>query len=171
MPPNLCRISAVAAMSENRVIGRGADLPWSLPDEMAQFRAFTLGHAVIMGRRTFAANGGKPLPHRDNLVLSRDPHFEAPGVTAFTEFNAAIDSVRDRCEVFVAGGAEIYRQALPRLDRIYLTTVHAELRGDVFFPVFDEAAWTVTDARYHPADARHDYAFTVRTLDRTPGPG
>ena len=155
-------------MSENRVIGANAGLPWSLPDEMAQFRALTLGHAVIMGRTTFESNGGKPLPHRRNLVLTRQPGYTADGAEVFTTLDAALDAVADDCEPFITGGAEIYRLALPRLDRLYLTTVHAHLDGDTFFPEVDPAGWTVTDARHHAADARHAHAFTVRTLDRRP---
>lgn len=164
LPPH--RLSAVAAMSENRVIGRDGDLPWSLPDEMAQFRALTLGHAVIMGRSTFESNGGKPLPHRRNLVLTRQKDFSADGAEVFATLDAALDAAADDCEPFITGGAEIYRLALPRLDRIYLTVVHADLDGDTFFPDLDEADWHVNDARHHPADARHAHAFTVRTLDR-----
>ncbi len=164
LPPR--RLSAVAAMSENRVIGVGNGLPWSLPNEMAQFRALTLGHPIIMGRTTYAANGGKPLPHRRNLVLTRQANYTAPGAEVFASLDAALAATADDCEPFITGGAEIYRLALPRLDRIYLTEVHATLEGDTFFPELDPAAWTVTDARHHHADARHHHAFTVRTLDR-----
>jgi len=153
-------------MSENRAIGRDGGLPWSLPDEMAQFRALTLGHAVIMGRATFESNGGKPLPHRRNLVLTRQSDFSADGAEVHATLDAALDAVADDCEPFITGGAEIYRLALPRLDRLYLTVVHADLDGDTFFPPFDAADWRLTDARHHRADARHAHAFTVRTLDR-----
>lgn len=160
------RLSAVAAMSENRVIGVGAGLPWSLPDEMAQFRALTLGHPIIMGRSTFESNGGKPLPHRRNLVLTRQADYTAPGAEVFTTLDAALAATAEDCEPFITGGAEIYRLALPHLDRIYLTVVHATLEGDTYFPDFDETDWTLTDARHHHADPRHPHAFTVRTLDR-----
>ncbi len=164
-PPR--RLSLVAAMSENRVLGANGDLPWSLPDEMAQFRAFTLGHAVIMGRTTFEAGGGKPLPHRRNLVLTRQKTWAAPeGVEVFTNLDAALSAVQDDCEPFITGGAEIYHLALPHIDRMYLTTIHATLEGDTFFPDYDDAQWHLTDARHHPADPRHAHAFTVRTLDR-----
>ena len=153
-------------MTENRVIGRDGGLPWSLPDEMAQFRAFTLGHAVIMGRSTFDSNGGKPLPHRRNLVITRQTDWSAPGAEVFHDLDAALDAVADDVEPFITGGAAIYRMALPRLDRIYLTTIHTTLEGDTHFPDFDEADWKFTDARHHAADARHAHAFTVRTLDR-----
>ena len=165
-PPPPQRLSAVAAMTENRVIGNQGGLPWSLPDEMAQFRAFTLGHAVIMGRSTFESNGHKPLPHRRNLVLTRRADYVADGAEVFATLDAALAAVSDDVEPFITGGAAIYRLALPRLDRLYLTTIHAELEGDTHFPDFDEADWKITDARHHPVDARHAHAFTVRTLDR-----
>lgn len=164
LPPR--RLSAVAAMSENRVIGADGGLPWSLPDEMAQFRALTLGHPVIMGRSTFESNGAKPLPHRRNLVLSRQPGYAAQGAEVFATLDAALAAAANDCEPFISGGADIYRLALPRLDRMYLTTVHTELDGDTFFPNFHEADWALTDARHHGPDARHPHAFTVRTLDR-----
>ena len=159
------RLSLVAAMGENRVIGSGGGLPWKLPDEMQQFRALTLGHAVIMGRQNFEAEG-KPLPHRRNLVLTRQSDWSAEGVEVFNDLNAAVDAVADDVEPFIVGGQGIYELALPRVDRMYLTTVHGEFAGDTFFPEFDEAGWRVIDQRHHAADGRHEYAFTIRTYDR-----
>lgn len=161
----------IAAMTENRVIGVDGGLPWKLPDEMAQFRAYTLGHPVIMGRVNFEAEG-KPLPHRRNLVMTRQAGWEPPQdvadqIEVCHSLDEALALVGDSdCEPFIIGGAKIYELALPRVDRMVLTTVHATLDGDTFFPAFDESAWTLTDARHHLADARHEFAFTVRTLDR-----
>jgi dihydrofolate reductase len=159
-------------MSENRAIGRDGGLPWHLPHEMAQFRAYTLGHAVIMGRRNFEAEN-KPLPHRRNLVLTRQADWQPPAdcrdrVEVFRQLDDALAAVADDCEPYIIGGADIYALALPRVDRMVLTTVHADLPGDTFFPEFDPANFTLVDARHHPADARHPHAFTVRTLDRIP---
>ena len=165
-PPR--RLSLVAAMSENRVIGVDGGLPWKLPDEMQQFRALTLGHAVITGRKNFEAEG-KPLPHRRNLVLTRQadwPSEPIEGVEVFCELDAALAAVADDCEPFIIGGQGIYELALPRVDRMYLTTVHTELEGDTFFPAFEDGRWRLTDQRHHPADGRHAYAFTMRTFDR-----
>jgi len=168
-PPR--RLSIIAAMTENRVIGVDGGLPWKLPDEMAQFRAYTLGHAVIMGRVNFETEN-KPLPHRRNIVLTRQANWQPPDDVGQTievchDLDEAVALVGDSDpEPYVIGGAKIYGLALPRVDRMVLTTVHTTLDGDTFFPEFDETQWTLTDRRHHPADARHDYAFTINTLDR-----
>ena len=165
-------------MTENRVIGVDGGLPWKLPDEMAQFRAYTLGHPVIMGRVNFEAEG-KPLPHRRNVVLTRQKDWRPPAdvadqvavchdldeALALVGYGSGEDSGGDP-EPYIIGGAKIYELALPRVDRMVLTTVHTTLDGDTFFPEFDESQWSLTDARHHLADARHAYSFTVRTLDR-----
>lgn len=158
-------------MTENRVIGVDGGLPWKLPDEMAQFRAYTLGHAVIMGRVNFEAEG-KPLPHRRNIVLTRQNDWRPPkevagDIEVCHDLDEALTLIGETDpEPFVIGGAQIYELALPRVDRMVLTTVHATLDGDTFFPAFDKSNWTLTDARHHPADARHQHAFTINTYDR-----
>ncbi len=163
-------LSIIAAMSENRVIGRAGDLPWRLPDEMRYFMNTTRGHTVISGRRTFESFG-KPLPDRRNIVISRDPTFSPDGVEAATSLDAAIDLARHDDELFIAGGGQVYPLALPRADRLYLTVVHARLEGDTFFPEFDPHAWRLVSEQHHPADDRHDYAFTMYRYHRAaPGP-
>ncbi len=168
------RLSLIAAMSENRVIGIDGGLPWHLPDEMAQFRAYTLGHPVITGRVNFEAEN-KPLPHRRNVVLTRQADWQPPAEVAdeievYHDLDEALDRVGFKaggdCEPYIIGGAKIYELALPRVDRMVLTTVHATIDGDTFFPDFDLEDWTHTDARHHHADARHAHAFTVNTYDR-----
>ncbi|MEO1236287.1 MAG: dihydrofolate reductase [Planctomycetota bacterium] len=175
--PPPARLSLIAAMSENRVIGRDNALPWRLPDEMQQFRAYTLGHPVVMGRKNFEAES-KPLPHRRNLVLTTQPDWQpldengkplvpGAGVEVFHDFDAALAVARAADpEPYVIGGAKIYELAIPVVDRMVLTTVHAEIDGDTFFPGFDPADWSLTDQRHHQADARHAHAFTVNTYDR-----
>jgi dihydrofolate reductase len=140
---------------------------------MQQFRAYTLGHAVIMGRKNFEAEG-KPLPHRRNLVLTRQrdwqpPEEHAAAVEVCHDLDEALAKVADDVEPYIIGGAKIYELALPRVDRMVLTTVHAAVEGDTFFPDFDGSDWTITDRRHHRADARHEYAFTVVTYDRNRG--
>lgn len=158
-------------MTDNRVIGVDGGLPWKLPDEMAQFRAYTLGHAVIMGRVNFEVEG-KPLPHRRNIVLTRQNDWQPPEdcrdqVEVCHGLDEALALVAESDpEPYIIGGAKIYELALPRVDRMVLTTVHATLAGDTFFPTLNQDDWTLTDARHHPADARHAYAFTINTLDR-----
>ncbi|MEM1027976.1 MAG: dihydrofolate reductase [Planctomycetota bacterium] len=171
MNPLPQRLSLIAAMTENRVIGVDGGLPWKLPDEMAQFRAYTLGHPVIMGRVNFETEG-KPLPHRRNIVLTRQADWRPPDEAADQievchDLDEALELVGDSDpEPYIIGGAKIYELALPRVDRMVLTTVHTTLAGQTLFPEFDESQWSLTDARHHLADARHAYAFTVNTYDR-----
>lgn len=165
-------VSLIAAVAENRVIGRAGDLPWRLPDDLKRFKRVTTGHAVVMGRKTWASNGGRPLPARRNIVITRQRDFEAEGAEVVDSLEAALARAADGTgdwqddRVYVLGGGEIYRQALPRADELDLTIVHAEVDGDVRFPAWDEGAWEETWSEAHPKDERHDHAFTFRTLVR-----
>ena len=165
------RLSLIWAMSRNRVIGKHGRLPWDLPDEMAHFRRTTQGKPVIMGRRTFESAGG-PLPGRLNIVLSRRGEFRAPGARRAADLETALaiaaEDPADEC--FVTGGVEPYALALPRADRLYATTVEAEVDGDVFFPCFALRDWRLARETFRPADARHRFAYTVRTYIRRPTP-
>ncbi|MEQ8850490.1 MAG: dihydrofolate reductase [Phycisphaerales bacterium] len=168
-------LCAVVAIGENNVIGRDGGLPWRLPDELKHFKKITLGRVVIMGRRTFTDELGKPLPGRTNLVITRQPDWSADGVETCPSLDAAIDRARehagdawddpDRCPA-ILGGGQVYAQALPRIDRLYITTVHAHPEGDTRFPDLNPADWTEIRAEHHPADARHAHAFTMKVLDR-----
>jgi dihydrofolate reductase len=162
-------ISLVAAMAENRVIGRGGGLPWRLPDDMRHFKQLTVDHTVIMGRRTFEEIK-RPLDNRRNVVISRNPDFRPHGVTVVPSLKEAIALGATEDEVFVIGGGEIYRLALPLADRLYLTVVHAHPEGDTTFPPFEEAEWALVQETFHPADARHQHAFTIRTYHRIRSP-
>jgi dihydrofolate reductase len=126
-------ISIIAAMADNRVIGRGGAIPWNIPADRRRFRELTMGHPVIMGRKTFASIG-RPLPGRSNIVLSREPAFRAEGCIIAKSLEDALLACGDADEVFVCGGEELYRQALAMADRIFLTVVHQGCDGDVFFP-------------------------------------
>jgi dihydrofolate reductase len=127
------RISLIAAMADNRVIGRRGVLPWDLPADRRRFRELTWGHPVIMGRKTFESIGG-PLAGRQNLVLSRQQGYRAGGVRTFGDLPAALEACAGSSEVFIIGGGELYREALPLAQRLYLTIVHAEPDGDTMFP-------------------------------------
>jgi len=159
-------ISIIVAMSENRVIGRAGALPWRLPDDLKRFKSLTMGHPMIMGRKTFESIG-RPLPGRDTIVITRNPGWSRPDVRTANSLAEAIALAGDGGgEVFIVGGGEIYREAILDADRIHLTLVHAAIEGDAFFPVIDDDEWAVVDEAHHPADAGHPYAFTFRTLDR-----
>ncbi len=158
-------VSLVAAVADNGVIGRDGGLPWKLPADLAHFRRLTLGHTVIMGRRTFEELG-TGLDGRRNLVVTRTPGYAAPGAETVGSLDAALAMAADEPEVFVIGGGEIYREALPIADRMYLTHVHATVEGDTRFPDFDAVGWKVVDEEVHPADDRHPHPFTIVRYDR-----
>jgi dihydrofolate reductase len=158
-------VSLIAAMAENRVIGLDGALPWRLPRDMRRFKDLTTGHTVIMGRKTFDTLT-KPLPNRRNIVITRDVSHEATGGDVFPNLQDAFRAASEDEEIFVAGGAEIYRLALPFADRIYLTVVHAVLEGDTFFPEFAMSDWRLhEDIRYHP-DEKHIYSYSFRLYER-----
>jgi dihydrofolate reductase len=159
----------IAAVAENGVIGRDNGLPWRLPIDMRFFRLKTTGHYVITGRKNYEAMG-RPLPKRENIVVARTPGYEAPGCRVVSTLDAALDIARcaGEQEAFIIGGAQIYKLALPVADRFYLTRVHAEVDGDVFFPEFDESDWALVSSERHEPDDKHAHAFTIETLHRAP---
>jgi dihydrofolate reductase len=163
------RVSLIWAMARNRVIGRDNALPWSLPDEMRHFMRTTLGKPVIMGRKQYESMA-KPLPKRTNIVLSRDRRFAANGCIVVQTLDQAIERARDVAgddgEAMVIGGAQIYALALPIADRLYCTSIDAEIDGDVVFPEFDENEWYELSSAHHARDARHPFAYTIRVLER-----
>ncbi|MFM7737089.1 MAG: dihydrofolate reductase [Alphaproteobacteria bacterium] len=163
------RITLVASVADNGVIGRDGTLPWRLPADLRRFRELTTGHHVVMGRRTWESIG-RPLPDRTNVVLSRDPGFRpgGEGVVVVASLEDAIARARaaGESELFVIGGAEVYAAALPLADRIELTRVAARVEGDVVFPPLEPAGWREGAPVHHAADERHEHAFEFVTLDR-----
>jgi len=168
-------LALIWAMTRNRVIGRNNDLPWRLPKDLQFFMRTTLGKPVIMGRKQFQSMP-RPLPRRNNIVLSRDASFDpGPGtatapITVVHDFASAVRaaekwSPRANSEIMVIGGAEIYALALPRADRLYVTLVDTVMPGDVFFPSFDESVWREVKRETHHRDARHAYNFTIKILE------
>ncbi len=151
-------------MDENRLIGVDGGLPWKLSNDLKQFKRLTVGKVVLMGRKTWQSLG-RPLPDRENWVLTRDASFRADGARVFGELADAVREAGDR-ELMVIGGAEIYREALPIATRIFLTRVHAKVKGDTWFPELDVAAWRETAREDHPADDRHAHAYSFVTLER-----
>ena len=127
------KISIIAAMAENRVIGRKGTIPWNIPADRRRFRELTMGHPLIMGRKTFESIG-RPLPGRANIVLSRQRDFRAKGCIVAASLDDALLACADAEQIFICGGVELYREALPLADYIYLTVVHMECEGDAFFP-------------------------------------
>jgi len=159
-------VYAIAALSENGAIGKDNDLIWHLPDDLKFFKNKTLKKVVIMGRKNFESIPEKyrPLPDRINVVLTRSKDFNADGAKVFHSMADAMNWCREEgySEVFVIGGGEIYAEAIRSgmVDAMFLTRVHATFEGDTFFPDFDESKWEREVLEDHPADERHDYAFT-----------
>jgi dihydrofolate reductase len=158
------QISLVVAMDEDRLIGVDGGLPWKLSNDLKHFKRVTLGKTVLMGRKTWASLG-RPLPERENWVLTRDGSFKPAGARVFGKLDDALREAGDR-ELMVIGGAELYRQTLPIAHRIFLTRVHAQLRGDTHFPEIDAAAWREIARDDHAADDRHAHAYSFITLER-----
>lgn len=162
------RVSLIAAMAENRAIGIDDRLPWHLPPDLRRFKALTLGHALVMGRKTWESIG-RPLPGRSTIVLSRRPDLPLPeGVRRASSLDEALHLAAGDEEVFVAGGEEVFRQALPRADRIYLTRIHRDFPGDTFFPEMDDGAWALAESERHEPGEEAPFAFSFLTYERAP---
>lgn len=159
------RVSLIAALAENRVIGRNNTLPWRLPADLKRFRKLTTGHPVILGRKNYESIG-RPLPERTNIVVTRDRDYRAPGCVVVDSLDAAYTAAGNVDEIFIIGGAELYAQTLARADRLYLTLVHAAVPGDTYFPKFDLGDWIETARERHEPDASHVYAYSFVTYER-----
>jgi len=161
-------ISLIVAMDRNRLIGRGNALPWHLPADLAHFKSLTLGKPIIMGRKTYESIG-RPLPGRHNIVISRNPAFNAPGCTVVASVEAALAAAGEVDEVMVIGGAQLYAELLPRAQRIYLTRIDADFDGDAWFPPVDDATWQEVACSTQTADERNPFSYSFVTLERRPG--
>jgi dihydrofolate reductase len=161
-------ISAIAAMSSNRVIGRDGDLPWHLPRDMKFFKETTMGHHIIMGRNNFASMDYKPLRGRINIVLTRDPFFITSSAIVMHSIEESLSYAYDagETEVFIIGGGEIYKQSLPLLDKIYLTEVITEVPGDTYFPEIDLNEWNVASSLLVEPDEKNEYPMRFDVLLR-----
>lgn len=157
--------SLIVAMSKNGVIGRAGDLPWRLSADLKRFKQLTMGHHVIMGRKTYESIG-RPLPGRTLIVVTRQTNFVREGVLIAHDLPAAWSLAAEDDEPFIIGGAEIYRQALPQVERLYVTWVDAEIAGDTHFPHVDWNAWALKNAEPHSADDRNEYNFSFRIYER-----
>ena len=158
-------ISLIAAVSLNGIIGRSGQLPWRLRGDLQRFKQITLGHPIIMGRKTWESIG-RPLPGRLNLVVTRQTSFAASGAVVVHSLDAALDAAGPAEEVFVIGGAELYREALPRARLLHLTRVLAEVAGDVTFPAVDPAVWRLAATTHFPADEQNEWPCRVEVWAR-----
>jgi len=158
------RVSLIAAMAENRVIGRDNQLPWRLSADLQHFKALTMGKPIIMGRKTYESIG-QPLPGRTNIVITRDSAFQAEGCEVVHSIEQALAVARDCEEVMVIGGANLYRQMLDRADRLYLTLVRAEVEGDALFPEIGQQ-WREVERESRRADDKNQFDYDFVTLER-----
>jgi len=162
------RISLIVAMSENRVIGRHGQLPWRLSSDLQRFKRLTMGHHIIMGRRTFESIG-RPLPGRTMVVVTRQMDYQGGEALVAHDIEEAIGSASTDDMAFIIGGAEVYRQSLTMVDRIYMTLVHTQIQGDAFFPELILDDWQLVDQSRHSADGQNEYEYSFLVYDRADG--
>ncbi|MCY1081415.1 dihydrofolate reductase [Archangium lansingense] len=157
------KISAIVAMATNRCIGRDNTLPWRLPADLKRFKQLTMGHTLIMGRKTYESIG-RPLPGRTTLVVTRQRDYAPEGVQVAHSLEQALEQARGD-EVFIAGGADLYRQAMEHVRRLYLTRIGRDYEGDTFFPELDLSGWKLIAEEHHPATATEP-PFSFLTYER-----
>jgi dihydrofolate reductase len=167
----MTRLALIFAVAQNGVIGRDNDLPWRLPEDLRHFKAVTMGKPIIMGRKTYDSIG-RPLPGRSNIVVTRNPLFQAEGVSVVTSLNDALElagrvaATTGADEAVVMGGAQIYRAALPLADRLYITEVHADVEGDTLLPEVDWALWREISRERHISNSTNPYDYSFVCFDR-----
>ena len=162
---NAPRVTLIVAVADSGVIGRDNSLPWHLPADLQRFKRITMGKPILMGRKTFESIG-KPLPGRENIVVTRDTNYRRDGIRVVHDADSALRAAGVAPEVMVIGGAELFRAFLPLAGRIHLTRVHGNIAGDVMWPALDERAWRVVEREVHAADERHAYAMTFEVWEK-----
>jgi dihydrofolate reductase len=165
------KVVVVAAVAENGVIGADGGMPWRLKSDLAHFRALTINKPVVMGRKTWQSIG-RTLPHRTNIVITRDSNFTAPGAQVVPSFETALEAARKDAvergtdEIMIIGGSDIFRAAMPVANRLEITHVHATPAGDIRFPPIDPAVWREVSRQEHPRGAADSAGFSVTTYLR-----
>ena len=152
-------------MAKNRVIGAKGGIPWHLPNELKLFKRLTMGHHIVMGRKTYESIG-RLLPGRTSVIVTRQPGYEVPGAIVTHSIAEALEACRGDDEVFVIGGADLFRETLPTADRIYLTVVDSDTEGDTWMPEFDAREWRETSSEVFPVDEKHAHPYRHSVLDR-----
>ena len=159
------KLAFFLAMDEQHGIGYQNQLPWHMPADLKYFKKFTLGKPILMGRKTFASIG-KPLPGRENIVITRDPTYRALGCTVYHSPKLALAALQAHQEVMLIGGAELFTQLLPQAELIYLTRIHAVFTADVYFPAWNENEWQLVSEEKHQPDSKNPYPYTFMTYQR-----
>lgn len=163
--PGASRLSLIVAMAKNRVIGANGAIPWHLPNELRLFKSVTMGHHIIMGRKTYESIG-RLLPGRTTVIVTRQQDYRVEGAVIAHSLQDAVAACSDDEEIFVIGGGELYLAAMPVADRIYLTVVDAEPVGDTFMPEMAAAQWREHSSQAFAADDRHQYSYRFMVYDR-----
>jgi dihydrofolate reductase len=162
------RISLIVAMGENGVIGGSGHIPWHLPADFEHFKDLTMGHPIVMGRKT-SESIGKPLPGRTNIVITRDANYRREGIVAVASLEAAVLAAASALggdEMFVIGGAEIYKLFLPQAEKLYITKVDGDFKGDVFFPEWEEGKWRLVSSEKQKKDEKNAFDFAYLVYER-----
>lgn len=157
------KISLIVAMASNRVIGRDGQMPWHLSADLQRFKQITLGSPILMGRKTYEAIG-RPLPGRQNLIISRNAEYKVPGCQVFDDIQTALQAVANADELFVIGGATLYEALLPYADYLYLTVIDKTFEGDTFFPYIDDSTWHEISREEVNNDPSVDFSYRFLTL-------
>ena len=160
MPTRTPKLALIVAVSENNVIGVNDDLPWRLSADLKRFKSLTMGHAIVMGRKTFDSIG-RLLPGRKTVIITRNPDFKFEGAVVVHSIDEALNACCDQETAFLTGGAEIYRLAMPLVDEIYLTRVHTEIEGDTFLPEIDWDQFELIDTEAFQADEKNEFDFSM----------
>lgn len=160
-------ISAIVAMSQNRVIGKHNKIPWYLPADLKYFKRTTIDHHIILGRKCYESIG-RPLPKRTNIIITRNKAFEAEGCVVVNSIEDALRYSRnqEQSEVFIVGGGQIYEQSMKLWDRLYLTEVETEVDGDIYFPKIDDKQWLIVNEKHQMADENNPYNYTFKVYER-----
>lgn len=159
------QLSIIVAMDRNRVIGKNDTLPWHISEDLKHFKKITMGKPIVMGRKTHESIG-RPLPGRENIIITRDKNYRVEGCTVLHSLEDVFEHCRNVDEVMITGGSEIYKYALEKASRLYLTEVHAEIEGDTFFPEFDRNEWQETGRETFKADEKNEFDYSFVVLDK-----
>ncbi len=162
----MTKIALIVAVAENNVIGAGNSIPWYCPADLQYFKRTTLGSPVLMGRKTYQSLKIKPLPGRQNIVVTRDAHFTAEGCDVVADINAGLRLVNSGNKIFVIGGADIYEQVLTDADELYITYVDTVVEGDCYFPEIDNSEWMLINEESYRADEKNPHDMTFKVFKR-----
>ncbi len=159
------QLSIIVAMDRNRVIGKGDTLPWHISSDLKNFKKITMGKPIVMGRKTHESIG-RPLPGRENIILTRDKNYQAKGCTVLHSMEEIFEHCKDIEEVMITGGSEVYKLSLEQASHLYLTEVHTEIEGDTFFPEFDRGEWEEVSREDFKADEKNEFDYSFVLLER-----